>query len=44
MYSHSQTERRAIIIATLIFTAIFLLVAVFGEETIYDTIYHWLFR
>ena len=44
MYSHSQTERRAIWIATLIFTVIVVLVAVFGEETIYDTIYYWFFR
>jgi|KBSSwiStaDraftv2_1062776.scaffolds.fasta_scaffold2361499_1 hypothetical protein len=44
MYSHSQTQRRAIIVATLIFTVIVVLVAVFGEETIYDTVYYWLFH
>ena len=34
-------KRRAIIIATLAFTAIVVLVTVFGEETIYDTVYQW---
>jgi hypothetical protein len=40
----SAVERRAIRIAAVVFTALFLLTAIFGEEAIYNSIYYWFFR